>query len=153
MIKIITTGGTIDTLNYTDEKDAPREHKSAIRDLLKTARLTVDYVVKDLFAKDSRLINEHDRELLVNECRNSKEEEIVVTHGTMTLTETAEYLQKAQLGKTIVLVGAMLPFNKEKSDALFNLGAAIIAGQTLPAGVYVVMNGKVFEAGNVRKDF
>ena len=54
--------------------------------------------------------------------------------------------------KTIVLLGAMVPYNQKNSDALFNLGFAISTVQTLPKGVYIAMNGKIFNFNNVRKN-
>ena len=65
---------------------------------------------------------------------------------------TAKFLGKNNLKKTIVLTGSAIPGNKEKSDALFNLGFALAAVQTLPKGVYVSMNGKIFLWNNAEKN-
>jgi L-asparaginase len=77
---------------------------------------------------------------------------IVITHGTDTMVETAAVLGAAQLSKTVVLTGAMVPYVFSNSDAVFNLGSAITAVQVLPKGVHVVMNGRVFGWDNVRKN-
>ncbi len=152
-IKILVTGGTIDDLDYEKEEDAPTNHQSLIPDLLKQARITSEYEVEVLMQKDSRVVTDDDRKLILERCQNAEEDKIIITHGTFTMPETAQYLGKANLNKTIVLFGAAVPANKDKSDALFNLGAAFIASQLSSHGVYVVMNGKVFNWDNVQKDF
>jgi L-asparaginase len=68
------------------------------------------------------------------------------------MAETAQLLSKKIKDKTIVLTGAMIPYKFGSSDGLFNLGSALAFVQTLPPGVYVVMNGRYFNASNVRKN-
>ncbi|MCX7039848.1 MAG: asparaginase domain-containing protein, partial [Spirochaetes bacterium] len=85
-------------------------------------------------------------------CRRAEEDRIVITHGTDTMTETADVLGKAGLAKTIVLTGAMVPYIFSSSDAVFNLGSAITAVQLLPNGVYIAMNGRVFPWDGVKKN-
>ncbi len=152
-IKILITGGTIDDLDYEKEEDAPKDHQSLIPDLLRQSRIKFEYTTEIVIQKDSRVIGDRDRELILKSCQESTEDRIIITHGTFTMPKTAKFLGKANLHKTIVLFGAAIPANKEKSDALFNLGGAFIAAQLLPVGVYVIMNGKVFTWDNVRKDF
>jgi L-asparaginase len=81
-----------------------------------------------------------------------EESHIVITHGTDTMEVTAKYLSKQEIGKTIVLTGAMVPYTFGSSDGFYNLGSALAFVQTLPPGVYVAMNGKYFDAENVRKN-
>lgn len=138
-IRILITGGTIDDLDYEREEDAP-------------TRISLDYKVEILMQKDSRVITDKDRKLILGRCRDSEENKIIVTHGTFTMPQTAEYLDKANFNKTIVLFGSAIPANNDKSDALFNLGAAFTAVQLLSNGVYIVMNGKVFSWDNVQKN-
>ena len=97
-------------------------------------------------------MTEHDRELIAEHCRKSKENKIIITHGTDTMAETAKLLSQKLQGKTIVITGAMIPYKFGSSDGLFNLGSAMAFVQTLPAGVYVVMNGRHFNANDVRKN-
>lgn len=151
-IKIFITGGTIDDLEYSDEKDAPQNHQSLIPDLLKRARLAINADYEVLMQKDSKFVNDEDRKEILRKCQETEEEKIVITHGTMTMPETAKFLSEANLPKTILLLGAAIPANKESSDALFNLGAAITAVQFFPQGVYIAMNGKIFPADNVKKN-
>ena len=151
-IKFIITGGTIDDLEYELAKDAPKKHKSLVPDLLKQAEVTLKYNIDELLQKDSRHINDEDRELVYKKCLECSEDKIIITHGTMTMPAMAKYLGQKNIPKTIVLLGAMIPANKEKSDALFNIGAALSAVQLLPHGVYITMNGKIFLWDNVKKN-
>ena len=150
-IRILITGGTIDNLEHDSEEDAPKSHESLIPGLFKQARVT-KCSIDVLMSKDSKFITDEDRASILNSCADCKEDKIVITHGTMTMPETAKYLARRGLQKTIVLTGAAIPGNEVNSDALFNLGAAITAVQLLPAGVYITMNGEIFSSDNVRKD-
>ncbi len=93
-----------------------------------------------------------DREIIARNCRDSPEDRIVITHGTDTMTETARVLADTVPEKTIVLTGAMIPIAFGSSDGLFNLGGALTAVQVLEPGVYVVMNGRVFDWDAVKKN-
>jgi L-asparaginase len=101
---------------------------------------------------DSLDMNEQDRHTIARACQDVPENRILITHGTDTMPETAALLAGLIKDKTIVLTGAMVPYKFGSSDGLFNLGSALAFVQTLPAGVYVAMNGKIFEAENVRKN-
>ena len=151
-IKIFITGGTIDDLEYDSEDRAPKNQKSIILGLLKKSRISLDYDVEEVCFKDSKFLNDSDRELLLKKCQECSNERIIVTHGTMTMPITAKFLGKEKLAKTIVLLGATIPGNKENSDALFNIGLAVSSVQLLPHGVYVTMNGKIFSWDNVKKN-
>lgn len=150
-IKLITTGGTIDCENI-DENNKYSFDESYVPKMLKQSKCTVDIEIKFLMSKDSLLMTEQDRKKILEECKNSKENKIVITHGTDTMVETAKVLGKNIKNKTIVLLGAMVPYNQKDSDALFNLGSAISAVQTLPCGVYITMNGKIFDFDKVKKN-
>jgi len=90
--------------------------------------------------------------VIVRQCETSKEDHIVITHGTDTMVVTAQILEKACINKTIVLTGAMIPYKFGSSDGLFNLGTALAFVQSLPKGVYIAMNGKYFTANNAHKN-
>ena len=151
-MKIFITGGTIDDLEYEKIEVAPKEKDTLIPQLLKQSRITVNYHCEVLMMKDSKFVTDEDRKIILSKCQECTEEQIVITHGTMTMPETARFLGKRQLQKTIVLLGAAIPANKPKSDALFNLGTAIAAVQLLSPGVYITMNGKIFSWENVIKN-
>jgi len=150
-IKIFITGGTIDDLEYDSPEKAPKNHKSIIHDLLKKTKVK-DYNIEELMSKDRKFITDEDREVILKKCKECKEDKIVITHGTMTMARTAKFLGKENLKKAIVLTGAAIPANKENSDALSNINAALSAVKTQPKGVYVAMNNKIFSWENVRKN-
>ena len=150
-IKLITCGGTIDCENI-DSNNVYSFKESHIPKMLKQSKCTAEIDLKFLMAKDSLLMNDEDRQIILQECTKSKEDRIIITHGTDTMVETARTLGNVIKNKTIVLLGAMTPYNQKDSDALFNLGFAVAAVQTLPFGVYIVMDGKVFNWNNVKKN-
>ena len=102
--------------------------------------------------KDSIYMTDRDREKILQSCKDCKEDKIIITHGTDTMVQTAQVLGKSIKNKTIILSGAMIPYNQEKSDALFNLGCAVLAMQSLPKGIYITMTGKIFSWDNIRKN-
>ena len=126
-------------------------------ELLQLGRCQLSCEVTTLMLKDSLEMTAGDRAAIVENCRTAQENCIVITHGTDTMADTARELAAAMghntLGnKTIVLTGAMIPYAFGSSDGLFNLGSALSFVQTLPAGVYIAMNGKYFNWDNVRKN-
>ena len=101
---------------------------------------------------DSLQMTDADREQIAVRCRDCDESQVVITHGTDTMVETAAVLARQVPGKTVVLTGAMVPYAFGSSDGLFNLGSALSFAQLLPAGVYIAMNGTHFTWDNVRKN-
>lgn len=152
MIQIITTGGTIEGLEYDKEEDKPQYPKAKISNFLKAANVSFQYKVEEAFSKDSRFITEEDRKSLANKVELSNHNRILITHGTLTMVETARYLGKLNLDKTIVIVGSIVLGTAKKTDAPFNLGYAICSLQTLGRGVYIAMNGRIFSWNNVIKN-
>jgi L-asparaginase len=149
-IHFITTGGTIDKV-YFDAKSEFEVGQSQVKELLKDANVTFTFDVENVLAKDSLDMTDADRALVRERVAASSCERIVVTHGTDTMIETARCL-KGLPGKTVVLTGSMQPARFRNTDAVFNLGAAITAVQTLSPGVYLAMNGCVFDPERTRKD-
>jgi L-asparaginase len=120
--------------------------------VLRRGRSDVPLTVEVLFLKDSLDLVDEDRARIVAAARASEERRIVITHGTDTMVESARALAAADLEKTIVLTGAMIPYAFGSSDGLFNLGSALSFAQALAPGVYVAMNGRVFPWDNVKKN-
>ena len=120
--------------------------------MLALGRCRLDVEVRSLMMIDSLEMTADHRRIIVEHCRQAPESHIVITHGTDTMAETAAALGRAALDKTIVLTGAMVPYKFGSSDGLFNLGSALAFVQTLPAGVYVAMNGRHFRWDRVRKN-
>lgn len=151
MIKLFITGGTID-VDKIEEGDKYIFDETKTPQMIEQARCKVDIKSQVLFLKDSLYATDEDREKILQNCKDCIENKIIVTHGTDTMPETAQMLGKEIADKTIVLLGAMVPYNQPNSDALFNLGCAISAVQSLSKGVYITMNGKIFSWDNVRKN-
>src|SRR5258707_8926209 len=120
--------------------------------MLRLGRSQVEVSIRTVMMTDSVEMTDADRNLIVQNCLQSAEDRIVITHGADTMTETAAAVAGAVTGKTVVLTGAMIPYAFGSSDGLFNLGSALSFVQVLPAGVYVAMNGRYFTWNFVRKN-
>lgn len=149
--RLIITGGTFD--KHYDEIQGELTFKdSNLPEILKTVRCTVPIEMEIIQMLDSLHMGEEHRAQILESCSRAKEDKIIITHGTDTMTTTARRLGKAKLPKTIILTGAMVPYAIRGSDAVFNLGCSLMASQTLPHGVYIVMNGQHFLWDNVKKN-
>ena len=150
-IRIIITGGTFDK-HYDEIRGNLTFKDTHLPEILKFVRVTVPIELELNQLIDSLDMQEANRQSILESCRRAEEERIVITHGTDTMTETAVVLGKAGLGKTIVMTGAMVPYIFNNSDAVFNLGCALMAVQLVPVGVYIAMNGRLFPWDDVRKN-
>jgi len=150
-VRIFVTGGTFDK-EYDELEGRLYFRDTHLPEMLKLGRCKVEVDIRTLMMIDSLEMTETDRKIILDNCIKSKEDSIVITHGTDTMEETARILGEAQLKKTIVLTGAMVPFKFGSSDGLFNLGSALAFAQCLPEGVYVAMNGRYFLWNSVRKN-
>lgn len=145
------TGGTFD--KDFDEKNGELFFKDThMNEILALGRSRVEVDIETLMMIDSLYMTDEKRRLVIESCANTSEDQIIITHGTDTMTQTAKELGLRKLNKTIVITGAMIPYKFGTSDGLFNIASALAYVQTLPAGVYVAMNGRVFEFDNVRKN-
>jgi L-asparaginase len=149
-IKIFTTGGTIDKVYFdaTSEYQVGPPNISAVFDELK---LGFSYTIESLMKKDSLDLTDDDRTIIYRAVAQEPAHRILITHGTDTMVQTAKKLADIQ-GKTIVLTGALKPALFKTTDAVFNIGCAVTAVQTLEPGIYIVMNGCVFTHDHVRKN-
>lgn len=150
-IRIFITGGTFDK-EYNELNGQLFFKDTHMSELLEKGRSKVPVQTRTLMMVDSLEMTDKDRELIAYQCEQCEENKIVITHGTDTMSETAAYLAARIKNKTIVLTGAMIPIKFGSSDGLFNLGSALAFAQTLPAGVYIAMNGRYFTWDNVRKN-
>ncbi|HEX6929607.1 MAG TPA: asparaginase domain-containing protein [Gammaproteobacteria bacterium] len=149
-LRIFTTGGTIDKV-YFDAKSEYEVGEPVVGRILHDAGAAFDVEISEILKKDSLDLTAADRVLIRAAVEADAAERILITHGTDTMPETGEALLGIS-GKTIVLTGSLSPARFQNSDAVFNIGCAIGAVQCLPEGVYIAMNGRVFEAGKVRKN-
>jgi len=150
-LRLIATGGTFDK-HYNELNGVLGFAESHMPEVIKRARLTIPVELQVLPLLDSLDMQDPDRQRVLDACQASSEKAIVIVHGTDTMPQTAAVLGAAKLGKTVVLTGAMIPYEIANSDALFNLGFACGVAQTLAPGVYVAMNGQVFAWNNVTKN-
>lgn len=149
-IKIFTTGGTIDKV-YFDAKSEFEVGEPQIIEILKEANVGATCEVETLMRKDSLELDNNDRALIAKHVEETESSHVLITHGTDTMVNTAQVLQDIK-GKTIVLVGSLTPARFKKSDAEFNIGFALAAVQAMPEGVYIAMNGRIFDPNHVRKN-
>ena len=150
-VRIFITGGTFD--KEYDEINGKLFFKDThMREMLDLGRSKIDVNIRTLMMVDSLEMSKDDRNLIVENCKNAEEQQIIITHGTDTITETGRMLAEANIEKTIVLTGAMIPYKFGSSDGLFNLGSALGFVQSLPKGIYIAMNGRCFNYDKVRKD-
>ena len=150
-IRILVTGGTFDK-EYNERTGELFFKDTHIAEMLRLGRSRVEVTIRTIMMVDSLDMTDTDRALIVQNCFRSQEDQIVITHGTDTMTETAAAIARNVLGKTVVLTGAMIPYAFGSSDGLFNLGSALSFVHVLPPGVYIAMNGKCFKWDRVRKN-
>lgn len=150
-IRLFVTGGTFDK-EYDEIHGTLDFRDTHLPDMLEMGRSRLDVNVRTLMMIDSLEMSDADRGLIASNCNDAPEPHIVITHGTDTMVETARVLAERVEGKTIVLTGAMIPIAFGSSDGLFNLGGALAVVQVLPHGVYITMNGRVFDWDKVRKN-
>jgi L-asparaginase len=150
-IRLFVTGGTFDK-EYDEIRGRLYFQDTHLPQMLELGRCRLDVEIRTLMMVDSLDMSDADRDIIARQCRDAPEDRIVLTHGTDTMVETAAVLARSVPGKTIVLTGAMIPIAFGSSDGLFNLGGALAVAQILDPGVYIVMNGRVFDWSEVRKD-
>ena len=150
-ITIFVTGGTFDK-EYNEITGELYFKDTHVGEILDLGRSLLEINIEKLMLLDSlKMTNKH-REVIAQNCADSKSRHIVITHGTDTMRKTAKFVSKIKLNKTIVLTGAMIPYKFGSSDGLFNLGCALAFVQSLPIGVYIAMNGKYFRWNEVQKN-
>ena len=149
-LSVFTTGGTIDKIYFDDKSDyevgAPQ-----IGGILDLIGVAFEFDVTPVLCKDSLYITQKDRQKLFSAIKAQAHRHVLVTHGTDTMVETAKELSGIP-DKVIVLTGALNPARFQGSDAVFNIGCAVSAVQTLPEGVYITMNGRVWKPDRVHKN-
>ena len=150
MLEILTTGGTIDKV-YFDKKSNYEVGYPFVEELLHKMNVNISFKVKSLMRIDSLDMTDIHREVILKSIINSNANNFLITHGTDSIVETAIYLKKIT-DKTIVLTGSLKPAIFIDNDAIFNVGSALTSAQILNNGVYIVINGQVFNPDNVRKN-
>lgn len=149
-LSIVTTGGTIDKI-YFDDKSTYEIGEPQIGKILEALGVAFTFEVMPALRKDSLHLDDSDRDLLRRIIAAQPHRHVLVTHGTDTMVETAAVLSSIE-DKVIVLTGALNPARFQGSDAVFNVGCAVGAVQSLPSGVYIAMNGRIWDPAKVRKN-
>jgi len=150
-IRVFVTGGTFDK-EYNELNGKLFFKDTHLNEMLNLGRCKLKVDVRTLMMVDSLEMTDQDRQIIMDHCLKTKEDKVVITHGTDTMDVTAKALAVTIKNKTVVLTGAMIPYKFGSSDGLFNLGSALAFVQTLPHGVYIAMNGKYFRWDDVRKN-
>jgi L-asparaginase len=150
-IHFLTTGGTIDKI-YFDAKSDYQIGPPQVLEVLRDANVHFEFEVDSVVAKDSLEMTAADRDEIHRRVLESPHSRIIITHGTDTMVDTALRLLEIP-GKTIVLTGAMQPARFRSTDATFNIGMAVGAVTSLPPGVYLAMNGRLFDPRRTRKNW
>lgn len=150
-IRILVTGGTFDK-EYNMITGELFFKETHLGEMLKVGRCDLDLSIRTLMMIDSLQMTDADRDIIANTCAKIDEQHIVITHGTDTMVETAKYLQERVKDKTIVLTGAMIPYKFGSSDGFFNLGSSLAFAQALEPGIYICMQGRIFDPNDCRKN-
>jgi len=150
-IKIFVTGGTFDK-EYNMLTGELYFKNSHVNEMLTLGRSRIDVDIRTIMMVDSIGITDEDRDIIIHNCKKTKEDRILIAHGTDTMVETAKKLAQEIKDKTIILTGAMIPYTFGSSDGLFNLGSALAFVQVLSPGVYISMNGRCFPWDDVKKN-
>jgi L-asparaginase len=150
-VRILVTGGTFDK-EYDEITGRLYFKETHVAEMLALGRCRLPVEIQKLMMLDSLDMTDRERGIILRNCLEVPERRIVITHGTDTMVETARMLAGAVTDKTVVLTGAMIPIAFGSSDGLFNVGGALTAAQILPPGVYIAMNGRIFDWDKVRKN-
>ena len=150
-VRILITGGTFDK-EYDEITGKLYFKDTHMQEILDLGRSKLEVKIRTLMLLDSLEMTDHDRDVILDNCRRVSDNQIVITHGTDTMTDTGKVIANAKLEKTIILTGAMIPYKFGSSDGLFNFGGALAFAQALPHGVYIAMNGRYFDWDKVEKN-
>jgi L-asparaginase len=149
-LTVITTGGTIDKV-YFDAKSDYQVGAPQIGEILTKLGVAFEFDVVPVLRKDSLEMTDEDRNAIRRAIEQQPHRHVLITHGTDTMVDTARVLAGIA-GKTIVLTGALNPARFQGSDAVFNIGCAVGAVQSLSDGVWIAMNGRIWDPAHVRKN-
>ena len=149
--KIFITGGTFDK-EYNELSGQLYFNQTHMHELLKLGRCNADVEIETLMMVDSLDMTKNQRNHIIKKCIQEPLDKIIITHGTDTMVETAQLISEKINDKTIILTGAMIPFKFGSSDGLFNMGSALAYVQAVKEGIYIAMNGQIFQHKNVKKN-
>ncbi len=156
-VHILKMGGTIEFKDpgYEIMNQQMMKLDTTIENYLKNmVKPHFTYSTESVCDKDSREITPEDLEVLAKAIENTVHENILITHGTFTMKNTAKFLTERKLSnKKIILTGSMIPImGFSVSDASFNLGFSIASFRNSQPGVFICMNGGIFDYNEINKN-
>ena len=155
-VHLVKMGGTIEFFDpdYDMIKDLMKLDSTIDNQLNSIIKPHFGWSAETITQKDSREITSDDRKRLKDAIIKTDYKNIIVTHGTFTMVETAKYLEGYDFSeKKIIITGSMIPLaGFTTADAGFNLGFAIASFSGINPGVYLTMNGGLFQADEVIKN-
>ncbi len=154
-IHIVITGGTIDSYFEATKDTIVPNKKTIIPETLQWLKVDKKFHFSKVCMKDSRALTEKDRQAILSAVQKSPYKKIIITHGTYTMPDTARYLKERLKisNKAVVFTGSMLPISGfSPSDGTFNLGYAIAVSEYMRPGIYIAMNGRIFDPLRTVKD-
>jgi len=152
-ITIINTGGTFNKrynpLNGVLE--VPTDHVSLDK-IIKSCH-NVEFTVHNIISKDSLDITDEDRKIIAETITKSKDDKIIIIHGTDTVDLTSAFLKQQQIDKKIVFTGAMVPMSIDEGEATMNFSLSLgFLSSDVKDGIYLAMHGVVVDASKLLKN-
>jgi len=152
-VTIINTGGTFNKRYNPIKGQLEVPSDSIALDKILASCFNVEYEVINIVSKDSLDMTDIDRELIVNSVKNSKNENIIIIHGTDTVDLTSQFLRKQISDKKIVFTGAMIPMSIDEVEATMNFSQALgFLSANVENGIYLAMHGVVLDASKLIKN-
>jgi L-asparaginase len=153
-IHFILTGGTIDSYYDASKDTAVPNKESIIPSFIESLNLYTPAEFTTVCMKDSRDMKPEDIQEVIKAVEESPCKKIIITHGTYTMPDTARAIKGnlKRTDQTIILTASAIPIQGfSPSDGPFNLGYAIAKVEDLSPGIYVAINGRIFDPEEVMK--
>ena len=152
-ITVLNTGGTFNK-RYNPilgQLEVPTDN-IALDKIVKSC-FNVEFEIKNIVSKDSLDFTQEDREIILENIKNSSSDKIIIIHGTDTVDLTAKFIEDKIHGKKIVFTGAMVPMSIDEVEATMNFSQAIgFLNAPIENGIYLSMHGSVIEHSKLKKD-
>jgi L-asparaginase len=152
-VTIINTGGTFNKRYNPIKGQLEVPNDNIALDKILASCFNVEYEVINIVSKDSLDMTDDDRELITSCVKNSKNENIIIIHGTDTIDLTSQFLKKHISNKKIVFTGAMVPMSIDEVEATMNFSQALgFLSAKVENGIYLAMHGVVVDASRLVKN-
>lgn len=152
-ITVLNTGGTFNK-RYNPIKgqlEVPTDN-IALDKIVKSCH-NVEFDIRNIVSKDSLEFTQEDRETILETILNSKNDKIIIIHGTDTVDLTSKFIEDKIAGKKVVFTGAMVPMSIDEVEATMNFSQAIgFLNAPIEDGIYLSMHGVVVSASKLVKN-